>query len=458
MITTNFYLKDFKTRTGNQVYARLYDTNFPVANIRIGSKVRVFENCWNQEDQIALSSKVYTKDEVNKINSDLKQFRDSINKIIHTLELRNEIVTASKVKDLYETGLAGLKREVERENRVNGFISDYYAPFAAKYDIRSGQHLSYKSFLAYEAATGRKRVKEICYDFMKDYANWLKKDNGNMDSTIHQRITKFQSFVRSELNNSMKIDPTFDDFKVSYEESEIFRLTLEQFNALFLLKCLPVHLQKTLDIFLLMICVGGNRISSALEWSDSSFNKAGRKVTYLEMKKESGKPSKKSVTNPLNEYAIDILDKYGWKIPPVIQSQHFNNQLREIITKSPLKDDFFIIDQDGKKNVHIFVRDEITSKVARKTFVSMNEDFGVSRVVSNSMSNHSTKSGEASDRYRDSTPQAKWNAKVEAMEKWNIEYYKLFPDKATKASGRQVFKLADGKKLVMINNRLVAIE
>jgi hypothetical protein len=457
MINVNFYLRDFKTKTGNQVYAKLYDSNFPTANIRIGTKTRVYPNCWNQEDQIALTNKVYTKDEVGRINSQLSEVKNSIQRIIDTLDLRGQIVTAPKVKELYETGLEGLRKEVHKENRVNELIIDYFAPYAAKKHFRSPARMAYKSYLKFESATGKRKIKEINYELMKDFAEWMG-GNENGDSTIYQRLKAFRTFVKKELLYKMKIDETYKEYEVSFESSEIFRLTLEQFNALFTMKNLPEHLQKTLDMFMLMITIGGIRISSALKLTDDSFDKAGKKVTYLEMKKEAGKPTLKQITNPLNEFAIDVLERNGWRMPCAIQSQHFNPQLRQIISLSPLKDDYFIIDEHKEKNVRKYISAEITSKVARKTFVSMNEDFGITRTVSNLMSNHSNKEGNASDAYRLGSTKARWEAKLEAMEKWNIEYYKLFPKKASKATGSKVFKLADGKKLVIINNQLVGIE
>lgn len=457
MITTKFYLKEFTAKSGNQVYAKLYDSLNPDSNIRIGLKVKVFKECWNKDDQIAISNKIYNKREVDTINKCLSAFRDKIDNIIRTLELRNETPTAHRVKSLHDSNMEDLKTEIEKENLVYRFIDDFYQPYAAKFDFRSSPHLSYKAFAKFEAATKKHKVKDIGYSLLQEYAEWLKIEKGNSEATIHTRIKKFKAFVKSQLKYKLRINHDYENFSFKYSAPDRrYRLTIDQFNTFFLIDDLPAHLKDVKDWFILMVCFGGIRIGSAEVLDHDSLNRIETKATYFEMKKLSNTQESKSVTNPLNLYAMHILNERKWRLPKLISRQHFSEGLKEIIKMSSLKDEHFIADEIGKKNVKKYLKEKISSKVARKTFVSLNEDFGISRTVSNLMSNHSTKSKNASDDYRLSDPKYKWQKKLEVVERWNTEYYKLFPDKIP-ASNKQVYKLENGKELIVMNNQIVSI-
>lgn len=415
---------DYHGKYGHQVLALVYTGE--AKETKIGLKTKVYPENWDDDLQQARFVKKgkYSKSEVKEINQNLNIAKQKILSVISNLELNNQPIVGSRVKQIYEEQIVKKIKKVDEEDKLNTYFIKLYEPFANKQPYRSPHKATYSSFLDYEKAKGKKKIKDISFNFLKKYSEWLKDVDIKSDGTINLRIRMLKAFINGEIKHQYKLlDISYEKFNYKIKKNSIVRLKIEEFLKLCFLKCDNEFDQQKVDWLNLMTAIGGIRISSAELLTDKDIDKGELTITYREEKEDDDIIR---VTNPLNNIAIDILKKYDWKLPPLATRSKISKRLKVIAEKNNLKR--IVVantkDENGKtlKNQDVPLFTQMSTKIARKTFTSICEDLEISRIISNYMSNHSNKAGNASDSYRSPDSLQLLTNKRKAMEKWNEIY------------------------------------
>ncbi|MEI7504408.1 MAG: tyrosine-type recombinase/integrase [Paludibacter sp.] len=257
------------------------------------------------------------------------------------------------------------------------------------YDINYEILSLYKIFLENE--------HDLCIRYSIAWGTRKSISNSRKGTTINGYFKKFKTFIfhyKKLLNESYN---PFADFKI---DSDIFGkpicLTNDEFYYLLNLKLENHRLQKIKDIFVLN-CLTSFRVSDFFKLSQSDI--INNKIEFY--------PSKTSkfeimVEVPLNDTATEIISKYKCDsnyIVPRMSLKTYNKGLKELFEMVGLDRKVTYINSESKQTEHAPLYEKVSSHLARRTFISLLVNAGVSDRIICSMTGHKPHSREISRYY-----------------------------------------------------------
>ena len=229
---------------------------------------------------------------------------------------------------------------------------------------------------------------------MQEYYNSLDKRNWcNMRhiNTANARIKKLKTFWLWAIKKGYTTNNPFFTFKIPADRyaTPIFLLP-EEVKKIYDLDLLDnKYLDKSRDIFIFQCMVGCRREDL---WNITKDNIQDGFLVYLPQKTLESLHEPLKI--PLNTIALEILDKYKddkKPIPTYNSVDYYNRAITQICYKANLNRKVTIFNKQGTPEIKL-LKDVASSHIARKTFISILINNGVSSQVISSMTGHTPNS------------------------------------------------------------------
>lgn len=335
----------------------------------------------------------------NEVKSNFKDYQ-TLNNLIETKSklIRDEFYSLSNNKP--ELSLKDLKVLYDnKQNQFEGKLQDDFNSLVElidKYNIylkNSKSKNSLKGALAIRKhiiqmnKTDKLTLSKIDKHFPNKFLNYCV-INGISNNYFINMMKKIKTIMNWGFENELhsftdylKISPK--NFVVSPDEIETFSLNRNELNSIIELELNEKYLERARDLFV-FACLTGQRYIDYKE--NLSKNSIDGEFWRLRQKKTN------TITNiPLNELALSILEKYDYDIP-VISNQKINDYLKEIGKRAGLNRLFTRTRKSGnnqnKETKPVF--DILSFHDARRTFISISSELGMSTEIIRKISGHKT--------------------------------------------------------------------
>ena len=323
-----FFLKRDKQKKDGSVpvYCRI---TIDGKEARFGMKKDIDPKLWNIKEGKATGKSA----ESSEINALLEKTKAGIHKIYRDVQERENAVSAEKVKNIflgidskqYMLMKAFDEHVEEKFNLIGKRIvkSTYYRYYYLR--IRLSEFLLEKYHLSDIP------LREINYQFIRDFEIYLLTVRGNKQSTIAQYLINLKKIVELAYKNEWIFRNPFINYKIEDEKSERGYLTQREVEILMNWK-LDKKLERTRDVFIFCCFTG-------LSYIDVF--KLTREQIQLSIDGQQWIMGKREKTDvdyfiPMMEIPKKILEKYkshifkDGKLLPVKVSLTVNRHLKEI--------------------------------------------------------------------------------------------------------------------------------
>jgi integrase len=318
--------------------------------------------------------------EAKALAKDLEEFKERVNNIIKELIKKKVPINAKTIKRIF------FGEEVNTTSILN-FIDDYIEESKEKNEKDTARN--YKNKLRfvglYLESINRKDVsiKEIDDYFIENFQRFLNKYCNDRtherlhDNQINEVLRRFSAVLSKAKKLKLIDNNPIENIKLKRGEAKnpSQPLNVDEFNRL-------LHydfsndekLQMSKDMFVFAVLAGGIRRGDLVKLTTENIVKEGD--NYWIVFKQS--KVKKSVKNPLPEFAVAIYYKYKERF-----AEFFNGRLFPIHPST-----YNIHLKMAAKSLNINHK-KITSHSARHTFVSINVEIGIPIETNSVMSGHS---------------------------------------------------------------------
>ena len=362
-----FFLKRDKQKKDGSVpiYCRI---TIDGKEARFGMKKDILPKLWDVKTGRATGRTL----ESSEINALLESAKSSIHNTYRELLERESAVSAEKVKNTF------LGLDSKRYMFLKTF-EDYVEEkrlLIGKRNVKSTykRYLSVKKlmeeFLASEYHLSDIPLREINYEFIRDFEMYLLTVRGNRQSTVAQYMTNFKQITNLALKKEWIYRDPFINYKIQEKTSDRGYLTQQEVEILMNQK-FDKKLEKTRDVFIFCCFTSLSYIDVwKLKKEDISVRQDGKEWIL-------GKREKTEV-----DYFIPLME-----IPKKILEKYKNTPIRN--GKSlPVKSNI-VINKDLKKIAKICgIEKRLTFHMSRHTFATLALTKGVSLESVSKMMGH----------------------------------------------------------------------
>lgn len=214
---------------------------------------------------------------------------------------------------------------------------------------------------------------DFCYEYKDHYTN-----------TFNRNLGLFKTFMFWALKKEHTYNNKFVDFKkpkrvLTREEA----LSFEDIKTLYNFTCEDERLNKFKDVFIFQ-CLTGMRYGELKRVNKRTINNNG--CVILKEEKDSSKPTREV---PLISISRLILEKYNYELP-LISNQKQNDYIKDILKEAGFTND---VEYTRTKGVEqkIFIKpfyERISTHTARRTFITIMRNRGVSDKTTMSITGH----------------------------------------------------------------------
>lgn len=323
-----FFLKRDKQKKDGSVpvYCRI---TIDGKEARFGMKKDIDPKLWNIKEGKATGKSA----ESSEINALFETTKAAIHKIYRDVQERENAVSAEKVKNIFlgidnkqYMLLKAFDEHVEENFNLIGkriVKSTYYRYYYLR--IRLSEFLSEKYHLSDIP------LREINYQFIRDFELYLLMVRGNKQSTIAQYLISLKKLIELAYKNEWIFRNPFANYKIEDEKSERGYLTQREVEILMNCK-LNRKLERTRDVFIFCCFTGLSYIDVF------KLNKEQIQLSIDDQQWIMGKREKTDMDYfiPIMEIPKKIIEKYknetfkNGKLLPVKTSNIINPHLKEI--------------------------------------------------------------------------------------------------------------------------------
>lgn len=310
----------------------------------------------------------------------------TINSLMNELELKIKDIE-TEVEPISSTNiiekLKGQFEKVENIDQVEA--KHYFVDFMDKFTKENSERILPSTIKVYGTITNlvrnfekgrRKRfeIKDIDYNYIKAICEYMA-SMGLLNSTINRRIKHIKGFVTKARKKGFEINPTYQDYTWSADDTDVIALSMEEIELLeeLDLSARP-FLERTRDVFLFACYTG-------LRYSDfSKLKTVHLKGDFIRLNITKTKTNQ---SVPLSRKAKAIIEKYHTDqsdhVFPVASSQKFNEYIKEVCNIAGIHDMIEKVRFSGTKMIsEIFPKYQlISAHTARKTFVTLSLELGM---------------------------------------------------------------------------------
>ncbi|WP_274476127.1 tyrosine-type recombinase/integrase [Mangrovimonas aestuarii] len=215
------------------------------------------------------------------------------------------------------------------------------------------------------------RKKDIHFNkinasFYNEYIHYCVTVKKHSSNTLRRNVGLFKTFLNWALENNHTYNAEFKKFKSpKAQATDEVALTLDQVKEIYTLDLSEKKkLERVRDIFVFG-CSTGMRISNYSKVSKNDIEDGYIKVVDK-------KNNDKYLKIPLNDFSLEILEKYDYKLP-VISTQKFNTYIKDVFKEAGYKHEIKKITKVGNEVIEtpIPFYDRISSHTARRSFITI---------------------------------------------------------------------------------------
>ena len=323
-----FFLKRDKQKKDGSVpvYCRI---TIDGKEARFGMKKNIDPKLWNVKEGKATGKST----ESSEINALLEKTKAGIHKIYRDIQERENAVSAEKVKNIFlgidskqYMLLKAFDEHVEEKFNLIGkrIVKSTYNRY---YYLR----IRLSEFLTEKYHLSDIPLREINYQFIRDFEMYLLTVRGNKQSTIAQYLINLKKIVELAYKNEWIFRNPFINYKIEDEKSERGYLTQREVEILMNWK-LDKKLERTRDVFI-FCCFTGLSYIDVFKLTKEKINLSIDGQQWIMGKREK---TDMDYFIPMMEIPKKILEKYknetfkDGKLLPVKVSLTVNRHLKEI--------------------------------------------------------------------------------------------------------------------------------
>jgi len=384
---TNFYLRDAssKKETPIMLYVRAGKTEKGVRNtIKIPTSLNILSKNWNNKTQ---SPRRGVNGE-SLINQKLSKIKATATELWTRIITESSIIDLSKYEGLLRNELELTIKKTSTTHGPKGFyptLKHYIEVLRAeksKSTINKYKNLQ-RLLLAYSDNLSFETIDLNFYDSIKII--WLE-ENKFCNTTINKNLKLLKTFMQWSIDRKLTNNTEYTRFKLLEEhEPNVIALTIEEFNKIYNLKIMSIHLDQVRDVFC-FACLTGQR------WSDIS------RIEHDDLEDDiwilTQKKTKKKIRIPLLKEAKVILKKYknGVKPLPIISEQKTNQHLKEIGVLAELTDIITkeVLRGEALEKIKKTKAEFLSTHISRKSFISISLSLKMNPTDVMAITGHST--------------------------------------------------------------------
>lgn len=201
--------------------------------------------------------------------------------------------------------------------------------------------------------------------FYNSFIEFCVNEKRHSANTLRRNVGLLKTFLYWAYENKFTYKTDFQKFiKPKSQPTNEIALTLAQVKEVFDFELQNKRLEKVRDLFVFG-CATGLRISN--------FSKVQKKdIENGHIRVIDKKNNDKSLSIPLNEFSLQILEKYNYKLP-VITNQKFNLYIKEVFKLIGFDYEVKKTSRIGKEIIENIVPfyDRISSHTARRSFITI---------------------------------------------------------------------------------------
>ncbi len=207
------------------------------------------------------------------------------------------------------------------------------------------------------------RIDNTFYNSFLDFCITEKKHSAN---TLRRNVGLLKTFLNWSVENNYTYNLKFRNFKTPKGQiTDEIALTFDQVKEIYEFDfSKKKKLERVRDLFVLG-CSTGMRISNY-----SKINKNDIINDYIHVNDK--KNNQKQLRIPLNDFSIEILKKYDYKLP-AISTQKFNKYIKDVFKEVGFTDTIKKTTRVGSKvieNISPFYK-RVSSHTARRSFITI---------------------------------------------------------------------------------------
>jgi len=383
----NFYLRDnsAKTETPIMLYVRAGKTEKGTRNtIKIPTGLNILPKNWNNNSQSpkrgvngeshinqklsaisAIASELWTKTITESSVINLKNYE----------ELLRKRLSISVKKSSTSKGPEGFYPCLN--NYIEAIQSDRSKSTVEKYQNLQRHLMAFSDDLSFES------IDLNFYDSVKSI--WLNQNNLS-NTSINKNFKLLKTFMKWAAERKLTNNTEYKRFKpLKQHEPNVIALTKKEFDRIYNLKIMSIHLNQVRDVFC-FACLTGQR------WSDIS------RIEHDDLEEDTWiltqEKSKKKIRIPLLKEAKVILKKYknGVKPLPIISEQKTNQHLKEIGVLAELTDIVTkeVLRGNALEKIKKTKAEFLSTHIARKSFITISLSLKMNPTDVMAITGHST--------------------------------------------------------------------
>ncbi|MGP1991868.1 phage integrase SAM-like domain-containing protein [Zobellia laminariae] len=174
-------------------------------------------------------------------------------------------------------------------------------------------------------------INEIGENFKQEFKKYYQSEN-YAQNTTQRELGIIKTFCKEAKRKGLETHKELDDLKLKSEKTRPLYLNFEELRQIEEAKNLTDSLDNARD-WLIISCYTGQRISDFLRFKRSMIRvEEGKSLLEFEQQK-----TKKTMTIPVHEKVLRILDKRNGAFPKTISDQKYNQFIKKVCEKAELK-------------------------------------------------------------------------------------------------------------------------
>lgn len=326
-----FYLKQSKNETKNKRYVYLRITVNGISK-ELSTKMSWEQSRWNQSSGRATG----TKEEAKNLNSYLDSLSLKVYQAKRLLIEADKVVTAEALKNII-TGQGQTKRMVleafsDHNRKMKSLEGTEFASGTVQRYQTSYDHT--KAFILWKYNTDDLEFKDLNYEFVSDYAFWLKSVRKCNHNSSMKYLANFKKIVLECIKKAWIPSDPFIGFKTTRKEVVRVALTNTEIDSIITKRFDSERLEYVKDIFI-FCCYTGLAYIDVKQLKRSQIVKGTDGEQWIVTKRQK---TDSPTRLPLLPIAVEIMNKHkdhpkcnvGDYILPVLTNQKMNAYLKEV--------------------------------------------------------------------------------------------------------------------------------
>ena len=353
MASVNFLYRSLKDHSclNLRLLYRFNDKDYVIAS---KTNLEVSKDYWKNEHKVKvkdisiINKQIEINSELNKItNHILKAFEQSgasdlLNKQWLDKQLNSYYNRNTKIKTIPKDLVRFIEYYVEQRSR------EVKPASIKKFNVvkhklqRLEKHIGRSIF-----------ISEINEDFKKLFVSYCRSENYSQN-TMQRELSIIKMFCKYAKYKGLRVHVEYEGLILNKEKTETIYLSFEEIDKIEAAKIDKPYLINARD-WLIISCFTGQRISDFMRFNKGMIRIEDGK-TLLEFDQQK---TGKTMTIPLHNKVMLILEKYNGDFPKRISDQKYNDYLKEVCKIAKLEQRV-----KGKKQINIS-KDPLERKVRR---------------------------------------------------------------------------------------------